>query len=71
MAITTEQAPSRLLNRELSWLEYNSRVLEIAEDDALPLLERVKFAAIFAQHLDELVADGRVRADEDGAHYAA
>ncbi len=53
MAITTEQAPSRLLNRELSWLEYNSRVLEIAEDDALPLLERVKFAAIFAQHLDE------------------
>ena len=53
MAITTEQTPSRLLNRELSRLEYNSRVLEIAEDDALPLLERVKFAAIFAQHLDE------------------
>ena len=53
VAISTEQTPSRLLNRELSTLEYNSRVLEIAEDDTLPLLERVKFAAIFAQHLDE------------------
>jgi polyphosphate kinase len=53
VAISTEKTPSRLLNRELSWLEYNSRVLEIAEDAALPLLERVKFAAIFAQHLDE------------------
>ncbi len=53
MAIRTEQTPSRLLNRELSTLEYNSRVLEIAEDETLPLLERVKFAAIFAQHLDE------------------
>ena len=53
MAVRTEPAPARLLNRELSWLEYNSRVLEIAEAEALPLLERVKFAAIFAQHLDE------------------
>jgi polyphosphate kinase len=53
VVISTEQTPSRLLNRELSTLEYNSRVLEIAEDHALPLLERVKFAAIFAQHLDE------------------
>jgi polyphosphate kinase len=53
MAIRAEPAPSRLLNRELSFLDYNSRVLEVAEDDSLPPLERLKFAAISAQHLDE------------------
>jgi polyphosphate kinase len=53
VAIRTDQAPTRLLNRELSFLDYNSRVLEIAEDDSLPPLERLKFAAISAQHLDE------------------
>ena len=53
MATVTEPTPSRLLNRELSWVEFNARVLELAEDDGLPLLERVKFAAIFAQNLDE------------------
>ena len=43
----------RFLNRELSWLDFNDRVLTVAEDGKLPLLERVKFAAIFAANLDE------------------
>ncbi|CAA9344635.1 MAG: Polyphosphate kinase [uncultured Gemmatimonadaceae bacterium] len=41
------------LNRELSWLEFNSRVLHEAFDERLPLLERVKFLAIFSTNLDE------------------
>ena len=40
-------------NRELSWLDFDARVLELAESDDVPLLERVKFAAIFASNLDE------------------
>ncbi len=43
----------RYLNRELSWLEFNARVLALAEDPTTPLLERVKFLAIFSQNLDE------------------
>ncbi len=44
---------ARYLNRELSWLDFNARVLALAEDADLPLLERVKFAAIFSANLDE------------------
>src|SRR3990172_8660405 len=44
---------SRFINRELSWLEFDSRVLAFAEDPARLLLERVKFVAIYTQNLDE------------------
>lgn len=43
----------RYMDRELSWLAFNQRVLELAEDPALPLLERANFLAIFASNLDE------------------
>ena len=44
---------SKYLNRELSWLDFNGRVLAMAGDPTVPLLERVKFCAIFASNLDE------------------
>ncbi len=45
--------PDRYLDREESWLRFNQRVLELAEDDTVPLLERVRYLAIFASNLDE------------------
>src|SRR5579863_6668068 len=45
--------PANYFNRELSWLDFNLRVLELAEDASLPLLERTKFAAIYTSNLDE------------------
>src|ERR1051325_2351388 len=46
-------SPELLLNRELSFLAWNSRVLEMAADSALALLERTKFCSIFSRNLDE------------------
>src|SRR5918999_1043880 len=45
--------PSLYENRELSWLDFNERVLELAEDESMPLLERAKFLAIYQSNLDE------------------
>src|ERR1700755_2963590 len=47
------QDPSLYYNRELSWMQFNERVLELAEDASVPLLERVKFCAIYSSNLDE------------------
>src|SRR6266540_2608928 len=57
-AATEERAlglddPSLYFNRELSWLDFNDRVLQLAEDDSVPPLERVKFCAIWESNLDE------------------
>ncbi|HEU5469053.1 MAG TPA: RNA degradosome polyphosphate kinase [Actinophytocola sp.] len=49
----TDLPDDRYLNRELSWLDFNARVLALAEDASQPLLERAKFLAIFASNLDE------------------
>jgi polyphosphate kinase len=66
-------------NRELSWLAFNDRVLQLAEDASMPLLERVKFCAIYARNLDEffmirvarlheqLRTEGEARLVPDGA----
>jgi polyphosphate kinase len=49
----TAAAPDRLINRELSFLDYDARVLALARDPGLPLLERVRFCSIFSEMLDE------------------
>ena len=67
----------RFGNRELSWLDFNGRVLALAHEPSLPLLERVKFCGIFSANLDEFyqvrvaalkdqVAAGIVKPSHDG-----
>lgn len=65
----TDLPDERYLNRELSWLDFNARVLALADDNSLPLLERAKFLAIFASNLDEFYmvrVAGLKRRDEMG-----
>ena len=68
-AIDNALPEDRYLNRELSWLDFNARVLALAADPSLPLLERAKFLAIFASNLDEFYmvrVAGLKRRDEMG-----
>ncbi|MFC4949900.1 RNA degradosome polyphosphate kinase [Pseudonocardia sp. GCM10023141] len=68
-APASELPDDRYLNRELSWLDFNARVLALAEDPSQPPLERAKFLAIFASNLDEFYmvrVAGLKRRDETG-----
>jgi polyphosphate kinase len=68
-AVIDAMPEDRYLNRELSWLDFNARVLALAADTSLPLLERAKFLAIFSSNLDEFYmvrVAGLKRRDEMG-----
>ena len=74
MARQTQRPKSLFLSRDESWLKFNRRVLEEAEDGTNPLLERVKFLAITASNLDEFFeirVAGVLQRVEDGYNEAA
>ncbi len=67
----TYERPELYINRELSWLDFNARVLEEAQDPRNPLLERIKFLAIVASNLDEFYeirVAGLLQLHESGAN---
>ncbi len=69
--LPTFERPELYINRELSWLDFNARVLEEAQDERNPLLERVKFMAIVASNLDEFYeirVAGLLQLHESGAN---
>jgi len=75
--MTGEEVSTRFLNRQLSWHEFNRRVLALAEDESLPYADRMRFVSIWANNLDEYflvrvaamkddAVNGRVRTIDDG-----
>jgi len=81
-AVAPPASPTRFLNRQLSWHEFNRRVLALAEDTTLPFADRMRFVSIWANNLDEYflvrvasmkddALNGRIRSIDDGATSAS